>query len=329
MSGFVLGEENYRQEMEQTVLPYLQERKKELWLEREPGRRIYGVCCRADRPRGIVVISHGFTETTEKYRECFWYFLRMGYHVYGIDHCGHGRSYRLTEDFSLVHTDSYERYVKDLVFAAEYARNENGALPLFLYAHSMGGGIGAAAAAYRPRLFRKVILTSPMIRPQTGPVPWQLAVGIAESACMLGHEKAYAAGQKPYSGSGCFEKSAAGSRARFEYYKEIRESSPRYQMNAASYGWLKSAGQLNWYLQSQAWKRILSPVLLFQAGEDAFVSNREQERWLGKLKRRADARLVRVRGVKHEIYNAGEETLVPYWKKIFAFFREGEASSGL
>lgn len=322
MSRFVLGEERYREEMEGVVLAYLQKRKRERWLEREPGRRIYGVCYRADRPRGTVFISHGFTETTEKYRECCWYFLRRGYHVYMIDHCGHGRSYRLGKDPSLVHMDCYERGVKDLLFAAERAGAENETLPLFLYAHSMGGGIGAAAAAYRPELFEKVVLSSPMIRPRTGPVPWPLAQGIARAVCAFGGAKAYVAGQRPYSGSESFEESAADSRARFEYYKAIRENNPHCQMSAASYGWLKSAGDLNRYLQARAWKEIKAPVLLLQAGADAFVSNREQDRFIRKLKRRGRAERLRIDGAKHELYNMEEKACARYWKAIFSFLQE-------
>ena len=51
-----------------------------------------------DMPKGVVVISHGFTESAVKYDEVAYYFLKEGYHVYIPEHCGHGRSYRLTAD---------------------------------------------------------------------------------------------------------------------------------------------------------------------------------------------------------------------------------------
>lgn len=42
-----------------------------------------------DMPKGVVVISHGFTESAVKYDEVAYYFLKEGYHVYIPEHCGH------------------------------------------------------------------------------------------------------------------------------------------------------------------------------------------------------------------------------------------------
>lgn len=325
MGTLIVKEDNYKEQMDRIVTPYLQKRKAELWLERDGKRKLYCARYLTERARGVVLISHGFTETAEKYMECIYYFLKMGYHVYCIEHCGHGMSYRMTDDLSLVHIDKYERYVEDLIFAAKRAKQENEGMPLFLYAHSMGGGIGAAAAAKEPGMFDKLILTSPMIRPATRPVPWMAAKMIAEIFCAAGKEEKYVAGQRPYDGAEQFEESSSTSRARFEYYQEKRSNTPMYQMSAPSYGWLKSAGRLNAYLRSEGWKRIDVPVLLFQAEQEELVSKREQERFVRKMSRRGRVRLVRVPESKHEIFNAEDKIVEGYWKKIFAFLKETES----
>lgn len=170
MNPLIIKKEDYSGVMERKIMPELEKRKREFRLERQPGKPIYCVRYKADHTRGTVIISHGFTETAEKYEECIFYFLRMGLDTFCIEHCGHGRSYRLTDDLSLVHTDSYERYVQDLLFLAEYVEKGAQTSPLILYGHSMGGGIGAAAAAKRPDLFSRLILSSPMIQPETRPV---------------------------------------------------------------------------------------------------------------------------------------------------------------
>lgn len=327
MSSSILKEEQYRVMMDQMVVPFLLERKAELWLEREQGKKLYVAKYSAECAKGIVLISHGFTETAEKYLECIYYFVEEGYHVYCIEHCGHGRSYRMTEDLSLVHVEKFERYTEDLLFAAKLAKQEQGELPLFLYGHSMGGGIGAAAAAMEPELFKKVILSSPMIRPLTGSVPWGAAQMIAAVFCLSGKGERYVAGQTPYSGPERFEESASTSRARFDYYQKKRNAEPLYQMSAASYGWLRSAGKLNRYLRTEGWKKIQSPVLLFQAEQDAFVSKKEQERFICKLNHRGYGRLVRVPGTKHEIFQAESSIQEGYWRKIFAFLGEKKEST--
>lgn len=316
MNSLIIKEEDYIGVMEREIIPDLEKRKREIWLEYQPGKRIYGAFYKADYSRGTVVISHGFTETAEKYAECIFYFLRMGLDAFCIEHCGHGRSYRLTEDLSLVHTDGYERYVQDLLFSAEYIRKKNPIGPLILYGHSMGGGIGAAAAAERPDLFSCVILSSPMIQPATRPVPWILAEMFASVAAAAGKDKAYVAGQSSYKGGERFEDSACVSCARFTYYQKKRETTPLYQMNAPSYGWLLAAARLKHFLMRKGWKQLRMPVLVFQAEQENFVSNKAMERFVKKVNRNGNVNLVRINGTKHEIYNSDENVLREYWGRI-------------
>ena len=323
--SFVLSEETYFEEMWQTVLPYLAQRKKELWLEREPGKRQYCVRYLADEAKGTVIVSHGFTKTAEKYQEAVWYFLKHGYNVYVPEHCGHGHSYRLTEgDLSLVHVDHYERYVADLLAVAERAAKEQKDLPLFLYAHSMGGGVGAAALSRQPGLFSRAVLSSPMIRPLTAGVPWSAASLLAGILCRIGRSKQYVPGGHAFDGQETFEDSASTCRERFSFYQKRRNEEPLYQVSVASCGWLHEAARLNRYLQSEGWKRIETPTLIFQAEDDTFVSGKEQERFAEKLNRKGktSAKLVRMPGTRHEIYNSASSVLERYWEEIFAFFSE-------
>ena len=114
----VLQEKNYAERMQNGVEPYLAAHVEEFYWERESGHPIHVLRYRAFRPRGVVVISHGFTENAEKYKEIVYYFIKEHFHVYLPEHCGHGKSYRLVEDPSLVYVDSYHRYVEDLLFVA-------------------------------------------------------------------------------------------------------------------------------------------------------------------------------------------------------------------
>lgn len=320
----ILPEEGYGERMETVVEPYLAKRKKEGFCEREKGKRIFYVRCLADRPKGVVIISHGYTETIDKHWENIYYFLRGGYHVFMPEHCGHGRSYRMCsdkKDLCLVHVDDYQRYVEDLLFVSRMAAREFPQLPLFLYGHSMGGGIAAVAAAQEPELFSGLILSSPMIRPKSAFVPWPLACLTAGILCMTGRKERYLAGNHPYDGKEQFADSAACSEARFAYYQKKRKEEPSFQMNAASYGWLWQTARLNRYLQRKAWRQIICPVVVFQAECETYVSKKEQEKFTAKLNwcSRKGARLVRVSGAKHEIFRSGTDILERYWRRIFHF----------
>lgn len=52
----------------------------------------------------------------------------------------------------------------------------------------MGGGIAAAAVAAKPKLFERLVLSSPMIRPLSGKVPWHDARTIATAFVKQGRQ---------------------------------------------------------------------------------------------------------------------------------------------
>ena len=321
MKDILIDEDHYSEMMTQIVVPYLDTRAEERWPERETGKKIHCMYYRADHPKGIVVISHGFTESIEKYKEVIYYFLIRNYSVYMAEYCGHGFSYRLVEDYSLVHVDSFRRYVRDLLFISKAVQKENPGMPLYLYAHSMGGGIGAAAAAKAPYLYRALILSSPMIQPLTAGVPWDIARNIAAAMCMVGKNKDYVIGTRPYEGEEPFETSCSLSKPRYDYYQKKRVAEKHYQTRSASYGWLYGADILNRYLQQKAWRDISVPVLLFQASQENVVSTYEQNIFVQKINLygNTQAEFVKVPGAKHEIFNSENKVLEGYWEKIFAF----------
>ncbi|MCD7708335.1 MAG: alpha/beta hydrolase [Clostridiales bacterium] len=337
----IAGEDEYLSFMTDEAEPYLAERRTVQRLESvfvpdarhknespdDSPKNIYCEFYDCDNPHGIVLISHGFTETADKFREVIWQFLQGGFHVAIPEHCGHGRSYRLIDgDPSLVHVDRYERYVSDLRLVAKAATSRWSGLPLVLYAHSMGGGVGAALAATEPDLFEKIILTSPMIRPLTGPIPWSAAKVADRLLCAAGKEKEYVMGQPHFNENETFEDSVATSRARFEWYSQMRRSNPLFQMTSPSYAWLREAARLNRYLMSEAANAISRPVILFQAELENIVSKDEQERFIKKIKaqggRTAPVEFVRIADAKHEIYRSGRDALVKYWDKIWEFLEK-------
>lgn len=316
----LLSEENYAEAMDAVVQPYLAERMSAGYCEREAGKRIFYARALADEPRGVVVISHGYTETIEKHLENIYYFLRGGYHVFMPEHCGHGRSYRLCHDgrdLSLVHVDDYMRYVNDLLFVSDLAAKEFPDLPLSLYGHSMGGGIAAAAAAHAPAAFSRLILSSPMIRPKA-PLPWGPVCLLTRLLCLTGGKERYIAGHHPYDGQETFSDSASCSESRFHYYKKKRDKESLFQMSGGSYGWFLQTARLNGYLRNKAHRQITCPVLVFQAEHDDYVSGSEQIRFVNQLRKRQPENVdfIAVPGVKHEIFNSGMETLKAYWGKI-------------
>lgn len=325
--NMILREDTYAAQMDETVLPFLDSRKQELWLAREdnPEQKLYCVkytlSCDEEICRGVVIISHGYTENTDKYREVIYYFLKMGYHVYMPDHCSHGRSYRLTEDPCVIHVDRYERYVEDFLSVIHRAKADYKELPFYVYAHSMGGAIAVAAIAQEPDLFEKIILSSPMIQPDTHPLPWKAARFLAGIACLCQKSSHYLPGGRPFDGSELFEFSSSVSEARFDYQQSNRIANPELQNSCGSYGWTYNAGKLCHFIMRTGWKEIRVPLLLFQSEGDFVVSAKAQYKFIRKISRLhlAPTWLIKVSDSRHEIYNSEYETLVKYWTKIFRF----------
>ena len=76
MEKIIIQDQDFKEKMKNLVEPYLAIRKSELWPEREPERKIHCVKYHADNPKAVVMISHGYTETAEKYKEIIYYFLK-------------------------------------------------------------------------------------------------------------------------------------------------------------------------------------------------------------------------------------------------------------
>ena len=97
----------------------------------------------------------------------------------------------MTKDSSLVHIDTWKRYIRDFLKICQMAKKEYPNLPLNLFAHSMGGAIGAIAVSWKPEWFQHVILNSPMIRPHTANVPWGISASVSTLQCLIGKSEHY------------------------------------------------------------------------------------------------------------------------------------------
>ena len=187
MSVSVLKEADFSRVMEETVIPALSAVREDGTFQGWDGNPL---CChvfRAEKPVGNLVVVHGFTESSEKYDELSWYFLQSGLSVYLYDLRGHAKSYRAVEDRTLTHVDRFEEYVQDLeCFLKQVVPSD---LPLFLYSHSMGGGVAALYLEEHPDVFKKAVLSSPMIAPSTGSYPAFVGKAICRLMILFGKGK--------------------------------------------------------------------------------------------------------------------------------------------
>lgn len=327
-----LAEDMLEERMQDTVEPFLKEKciRGRMAVEKQslqenvpaaPEGGLYYELYPQEAARGTIVISYGFTESCLKYHELIWYFYRAGYQIAIMDHRGHGRSLREVEDVTIVHVELFSRYVRDLHrFVQTVVKPVSHGGPLYLYAHSMGGCIGAFYLEQYPKDFTKAVLNAPMLGLKLGLCPAWAARVLCDLKVMKGKGKERLFTQAPFDPEEPFEECSASSRARHACYLKRRREDPDYQTSSASYDWGKEAINAgNFVISQKQAQKVCIPVLLFQAGEDSLVKPEPQRKFIARI---ADGRLMVVPGVRHEIYRAGNEVLQPYLEEIFRFYEE-------
>ena len=312
-----ITEENYEERMHYDVEPYLAARRDSGFVQRIPGRSIYYESYKADDPKGVIVISHGFCESIRKYSEAIYYMLQAGYNVWGLDHHGHGRSYRLNNNPYVVHAERFRDYEFDLQYLTmTLVKPAARDLPVYLYCHSMGGCIGARVIEKFPDLFDKAVLSSPMLGLNFGKLPVQV-VYIGASLKGIGENRKEPLNKvDSFPSEPDFENSCDSSECRYLYYFKKRLGDPMLQTTEPSINWGKQAAKACYRARSEEQvSKIQIPVLLFQAGADEVVKNDAQDLFVSRL----GCEMVRIPGMKHELYMTDSPVLIPYWEKIFSF----------
>ena len=312
-----LSEEHYAEQMEKTVLPYLSARRTEKTIAAADGKPLFCQVYHADAPRGTVFLVHGFSESGEKFREMICYFLLCGLSALIYDQRGHGRSFRKAPA-SVTHVDRFEQYVTDLetvysTFCAALPR------PYTLFSHSMGGAVSALYLQKHPDHFDRAALCAPMIAPRHDGLPlWvcRLVCGFFVRTGQ-GQKPLFAAGKDE--GPDRFEDSCSLSRARFDYYLDLRQKQPVLSGGRPSYAWTYvSLGVTRKILAKNGPEQVRIPVRVYAAADDKLVQAGAQAKWAARL---AQGTLVTVAGTKHEVFNAADPELYGFLDDLLAFLQ--------
>ncbi|MBR7111747.1 MAG: alpha/beta hydrolase [Clostridia bacterium] len=312
-----IKEQEFSQTLKSTVLPYLAARAKVETCTARDGSTLYTVTYQADAPRGTVVIVHGFSECTDKYSEWIYYLLREGLSVLVFDQRGHGRSHRETAA-NIIHVDRFERYVEDLedVLAA---RRGDLCAPLYLFAHSMGGGVSLLFLEKHKDVFKKAVFSAPLISLQYRGLARMCATSACRFCTLTGRANKMVFVAKRDYASESFDRSAALSPSRFAYLHELRNRDPLFAGGAPSYAWSLAALKLpKKILKDPALAEVTLPVLLLSADTEHLVSPEAQAAVAKKLPHCTHKT---VPGSKHEILFANDEILHPVLDEILDFLQ--------
>lgn len=314
---FYIDEDDYLETMTNLVEPFLDQIKSSDYFTSFDNARLYYEQYLLPSPKAHITISHGFTESSQKYKEVIYYFLKSGYSVSLLDHRGHGLSERNTDDPCKVYITDFNDYVSDLKsFMDTIVMPATSSLPHLLYAHSMGGAIGALFIEDHPGYFDAAILSSPMMEIDTGSYPKPIANFLTKCMLILGRGESYIFGHGPYEGETLPAEDSPTSSARFMYLADKRANTPALQVNGGSFSWLNASMKATKQLIKNAGQATI-PVLVFQAENDELVLPGGQYEFVNGA---PNASLISVPETNHEIYFTKNSIMIPYFNTIFNFF---------
>ena len=108
------SEANIATDLHQRILPLLRSKGVRGEFFGAEGLKIHYFQLEHPHEKGAVVISHGFAESLSFYPELIYNLYERGYSVHFLDHRGHGRSGRLSEQTLPVYLDRFQNYAEDL-----------------------------------------------------------------------------------------------------------------------------------------------------------------------------------------------------------------------
>lgn len=109
--------------------------------------------------RGVVQISHGMAEYSNRYAGFALELCKRGYAVFISDHVGHGSSVADKNMLGFFGENGEETFVEDLKTLTDIIKNEYNDLPLYLLGHGMGSLIARKYTAKYGYLLDGVIYT--------------------------------------------------------------------------------------------------------------------------------------------------------------------------
>ncbi|MFN0175134.1 MAG: lysophospholipase [Saprospiraceae bacterium] len=131
----------------------------ELHWKNAEGLNLYAAHWPVENPRAVIALVHGQGEHIGRYKHVAEWFNRHQVAVLGFDHQGYGKS-----EGKRGHAKNLQVLLNDIGLLLQSTRQFYPNTPLFLYGHSMGGGLVLNYVTRRDPDLAGVIVTGPWIR---------------------------------------------------------------------------------------------------------------------------------------------------------------------
>jgi alpha-beta hydrolase superfamily lysophospholipase len=119
-----------------------------------------------------IILVHGYAEYVDRYRSAIDRFSKEGFHVFAIDHYGHGRSEGtkgLIMDINHLLDDISEWF--------EALKTQNPDFQWYVFGHSMGGGISLDLTLRHSDSVKALVLSGALIKLPDNVPGWMKVIG--------------------------------------------------------------------------------------------------------------------------------------------------------
>ena len=246
-----------------------------------------GVALRVGRvtvpnPKGTVVVVPGYTAPIDLYSSTIRALAAAGYDVAGFEYRGQGLSARDLDNPEMGFVRSWRRLGADLADFIETIEGD-----AFVFANSMGAHVALRAAGDEGPDVEGYALTVPMVKIDTGAIPYGVARGLTTFYSATGMDEELTEGQTNWSpdriewdkGNTCNTNPATAWRrdALFALNEPMRTT-------GTTNGWVRrTMASTDELMEPDYVAKIEEPVLMFTAGKETFVDTDAAARFCSAL----------------------------------------------
>jgi lysophospholipase len=315
-----ISEAGYAESYRNRILPFWKEGR-ETVLKTADGLRLYTWHRLHPSPRARIFISHGYAESTLKYRELAFAFYQKGYSVYVWDHRGHGWSDRVGPQKHSVDVVNFADYTADLDGIMQHLPR-GPEVPTFLFGHSMGGAIAIDFMQKYPERVHAAVLSSPLLVPSLRGLPVSLVTWLARILARLhAPDKCSLGGARMAAEFWSFKFAGTRSRERFDlFYEETLKEDLR--MAGPTNRWvLATFASAKGLLNPERMARLRMPLFVATAGYDRLVCAHAIQEFCRRAPH-SEAHLYPESF--HEIWNERDGIRNPYLDDVLSFYQRWE-----
>jgi lysophospholipase len=242
-----------------------------------------------------IVIVSGRSEGYLKYQELCFDLYQLGYNLFIVDHRGQGISERMLSNPHKGYVENFDYYYLDLaafitdIVIKKIEENGLNKKP-YLLSHSMGGAISIRYLQHFPDTIKAAVLSSPMIAINSGSFPTVLAHALiwlgSKLNAWFGKKPWYFIGQHNYNEGKCKRSFSTNplmhSPIRYQRFTELYQANKDIQLGGVTLPWLVEALKTEKAIFADL-KKLITPTLVIQAGNDKIVDNKAQNQFCQQL----------------------------------------------